>query len=83
MKKKTLTALCLSAALLTSLALPAHAEINLVPQDLSAAPTIPTASLQRLSWQPVDTSRPQSISLSQSGTQLDVSGITGPVCRRV
>ncbi|HAB74406.1 MAG TPA: maltose operon protein MalM [Pantoea sp.] len=79
MKKKTLTALCLSAALLTSLALPAHAEINLVPQDLSAAPTIPTASLQRLSWQPVDTSRAQTTSLAQGGTQLNIAGVTGPV----
>ena len=79
MKKKTLTALCLSTALLTSLALPAHAEINLVPQDLSAAPTIPTASLQRLSWQPVDTSRAQTTSLAQGGTQLNIAGVTGPV----
>ncbi len=79
MKKKTLTALCLSAALLKSLALPAHADINLVPQDLSAAPTIPTASLQRLSRQPVDTSRAQSTSLAQGGTQLNIAGVTGPV----
>jgi len=79
MKKKTLTALCLSAALLASLALPAHADINLVPQDLSAAPTIPAASLQRLSWQPVDTSRVQSTLLTQGGTQLNVAGISGPV----
>ena len=79
MRKKTFTALCLSAALLTSLALPAYAEINLVPQDLSAAPTIPTASLQRLSWQPVDTTRAQSTALAQGGAQLDVAGVTGPV----
>lgn len=79
MKKKTLSALCLSAALLASLALPAYADINLVPQDLSAAPTIPTASLQRLSWQPVDTSRVQSTLLTQGGTQLNVAGISGPV----
>ena len=79
MKKKTLSALCLSAALLTSLALPAHADINLVPQDLSAAPTIPTASLQRLSWQPVDTARAQTSVLTPSGAQLDVAGVTGPV----
>lgn len=79
MKKKTLSALCLSAALLASLALPAYADINLVPQDLSAAPTIPTASLQRLSWQPVDTSRVQSTLLTPGGTQLNVAGISGPV----
>ncbi|MEZ3501449.1 maltose operon protein MalM [Pantoea sp. KPR_PJ] len=79
MNKKTLTALCLSAALLTSLALPAHADINLVPQDLSAAPAIPAATLQRLSWQPADTSRAQTALLSQGGTQLNVAGITGPV----
>lgn len=79
MRKKTLTALCLSAALLTSLALPAHADINLVPQDLSAAPTIPTATLQRLSWQPVDTARAQTSVLTPSGAQLDVAGVTGPV----
>jgi len=79
MKKKTLSALCLSAALLASLALPAYADINLVPQDLSAAPTIPTASLQRLSWQPVDTSRVQSTLLTPGDTQLNVAGISGPV----
>ncbi len=77
--KKTLTALCLSAALLTGAVMPAQADINLVPQDLSAAPAIPAERLQQLSWLPVDTSHAQTTQLTQSGTQLDVNGLTGAV----
>lgn len=77
--KKNLIAFCLSSVLLTGFVLPAQADINLVPQDLSAAPAIPTARLQHLSWQPADTSRALTTTLSQSGSTLDVRGITGSV----
>lgn len=76
---KNFAALCLSAALMTGYNLRAYADINLVPQDLSAAPSIPADSLQRLSWQPVDASRTQVTTLAGSRSSLYVSGVTGPV----
>ena len=77
--KKTLTALCLSAALLTSATLPAVAAINLVPQDLSTAPAVSPDSLQRLNWQPADTSRAVTTLLSESDSGKALPGIRGPV----
>lgn len=77
--KKTLTALCLSAALLTGVTLPAVADINLVPQDLSTAPAVSPETLQRLNWQPADTSRAVTTQLSDSGTGNTLPGIRGPV----
>jgi len=77
--KKTFFALCLSAALLAGQSLPALADVNLVPQDLSAAPTFPAASLQTLSWLPVDTSRTQVTTLSESHSNLNAAGVTGSV----
>lgn len=79
MKRKTLTALCLSAVLMTGYSLPTLADINLVPQDLSAAPAISTEKLLRLNWQPVDTSRAQSGVLTQNSEQLNADEITGAV----
>ncbi|QGY31761.1 maltose operon protein MalM [Pantoea cypripedii] len=76
---KTFTALCLSAALLVGTTLPAQAEITLVPQDLSAAPTFPAGSLQQLSWTPLDASRKQVTRLTDSSPQLTASGVTGAV----
>lgn len=77
--KKTLTALCLSAALLAGVTLPAVADINLVPQDLSTAPVVSPETLQRLNWQPADTSRAVTTLLSDSGTGNTLPGIRGPV----
>jgi len=77
--KKTLTALCLSAALLTGVTLPAVADINLVPQDLSTAPAVSPETLQRLNWQPADTSRAVTTQLRDSGTRDALPGIRGPV----
>ena len=77
--KKTLTALCLSAALLTGVTLPAVADINLVPQDLSTAPAVSPETLQRLNWQPADTSRAVATQLSDSSTGNTLPGIRGPV----
>lgn len=77
--KKTLTALCLSAALLAGVTLPAVADINLVPQDLSTAPAVSPETLQRLNWQPADTSRAVTTLLSDSGTGNTMPGIRGPV----
>lgn len=77
--KKTVFALCLSAALLAGHSLPALADVNLVPQDLSAAPTFPAASLQTLSWLPVDTSRTQVTTLAEHHANLNAAGVTGSV----
>lgn len=77
--KKSLVALCLSAGLLASAPDISLAEVNYVPQNTSAAPTIPTAALQQLTWTPADQSKTQSVQLSTGGQRLDVAGITGPV----
>ncbi|CAM7468630.1 maltose operon protein MalM [Citrobacter sedlakii] len=77
--KKSLVALCLSAGLLASAPGISQAEVNYVPQNTSAAPTIPTAALQQLTWTPADQSKTQSVQLSTGGQRLDVAGITGPV----
>lgn len=76
---KTFTALCLSALLLAGHSLPARAAINLMPQDVSAAPAIPFTSLQSMHWQPLDTARPQVTTLTAGHSPLNVAGITGPV----
>ncbi|XQS15663.1 maltose operon protein MalM [Citrobacter telavivensis] len=77
--KKSLVALCLSAGLLASAPGISLADVNYVPQNTSAAPTIPTAALQQLTWTPVDQSNTQTTQLSTGGQRLDVAGISGPV----
>ncbi|MDU3463124.1 MAG: maltose operon protein MalM [Citrobacter sp.] len=77
--KKSLVALCLSAALFASAPGISLADVNIVPQNTTAAPSIPTAALQQLTWTPVDQSKTQSSPLATAGQRLDVAGITGPV----
>ena len=77
--KKSLVALCLSAGLFASAPSISLADVNIVPQNTTAAPTIPTAALQQLTWTPVDQSKTQSTQLANAGQRLDVAGITGPV----
>lgn len=77
--KKSLVALCLSAGLFASAPGISLADVNYVPQNTSAAPTIPTAALQQLTWTPVDQSKTQTTQLSTGGQRLDVAGISGPV----
>ncbi|MFA1284348.1 maltose operon protein MalM [Citrobacter telavivensis] len=76
---KSLVALCLSAGLFASAPGISLADVNYVPQNTSAAPTIPTAALQQLTWTPVDQSNTQTTQLSTGGQRLDVAGISGPV----
>lgn len=76
---KTLTALCLSAALLAGHSLPALADINLVPQDLSSAPQVAPETLQHLSWLPVAASQTQVTQLATSGQSLNAPHVAGPV----
>lgn len=77
--KKSLVALCLSAGLFASAPGISLADVNIVPQNTTAAPSIPTAALQQLTWMPVDQSKTQSSPLATAGQRLDVAGITGPV----
>ena len=77
--KKSLVALCLSAGLFASAPGSSLADVNIVPQNTTAAPTIPTAALQQLTWTPVDQSKTQATQLAAAGQRLDVAGITGPV----
>ncbi|HKS34201.1 MAG TPA: maltose operon protein MalM [Enterobacteriaceae bacterium] len=77
--KKRLVALCLSASLLAAVPIASLADVNIVPQNTSAAPAIPAAALQQLTWTPADQSRSQTANLATAGQRLDISGITGPV----
>ena len=77
--KKSLVALCLSAGLFASAPGISLADVNIVPQNTTAAPTIPTAALQQLTWTPVDQSKTQATQLAAAGQRLDVAGLTGPV----
>ncbi len=77
--KKSLVALGLCAGLLASVPAVTFAEVNYVPQNTSAAPTIPTAALQQLTWTPVDQSNVQTTTLATGGQSLNVPGISGPV----
>ncbi|MDE9620466.1 maltose operon protein MalM [Citrobacter portucalensis] len=77
--KNSLVALCLSAGLFASAPGISLADVNIVPQNTTAAPAIPTAALQQLTWTPVDQSKTQSTQLATAGQRLDVAGISGPV----
>ncbi|WP_437891206.1 maltose operon protein MalM [Phytobacter sp. V91] len=77
--KKNLIALCLSAGLLTAAPGVSVADVNIVPQNTTAAPSIPTSALSQLHWTPADQSKTESISLASAGQRLNVAGISGPV----
>jgi len=76
---KSLVALCLTAGLLAAAPAVSLAEVNYVPQNTAAAPAIPAAALQQLTWTPVDQSKQQTSTIASVGQRLDVAGITGPV----
>ncbi|SCC49335.1 maltose operon protein MalM [Kosakonia oryziphila] len=77
--KNSLIALCLSAGLLAGAPGISFADVNIVPQNTAAAPSIPNSVLQQLTWTPVDTSKSQTVRLATGGQHLNVAGITGPV----
>ncbi|ALB64266.1 maltose-binding protein [Cronobacter condimenti 1330] len=77
--KKRLVALCLSAGLLAGAPAVSFADVNIVPQNTSAAPSIPAGELQRLTWTPVAQSQTQTTDLAAIGQTLNVPGITGKV----
>jgi len=53
--------------------------VNIVPQNTSAAPSVPAGELQRLTWTPVAQSQTQTTDLAAVGQTLNVPGITGKV----
>ncbi len=71
--KKSLVALCLTAGLFASVPGISLAEVNYVPQNTSAAPVIPAAALQQLTWTPVDQSK-----RSLPNWRLAASALTSP-----
>jgi maltose operon protein len=77
--KKSLVALCLSAGLLACVPAVTLADVNFVPQNTNAAPSVPNTVLQQLVWTPVDQSQPKTTQLSTGGQPLNVPGISGPV----
>lgn len=76
---KTLVALCLSAGLMACAPAVSLADVNIVPQNTAAAPAIPMAALQQLTWTPVDQSKSHTTQLATAGQSLRVAGIAGPV----
>lgn len=77
--KKCFLALCLFAGLLAGLPGVSLADTNIVPQDLSAAPTIPAAELQNLRWVPLTQNKLHTTNLATAGQLLSVGDIIGPV----
>ncbi len=77
--KKSLVALCLSAGLFACLPAVSLAEVNVVPQNTSAAPSIPADALARLTWTPVDQSKTNTTTLASAGQTLNAGDISGPV----
>ena len=77
--KKSLVALCLAVGLMACVPAVSFADVNFVPQNTSAAPSIPASALQQLTWTPVDQSKTQTTKLAVAGQALNVPGISGPV----
>ena len=77
--KKSLLALCLTAGQMAADPGASIADVNIVPQNTTAAPSVPASALQQLSWTPVDQSHVQSTNLATAGQRLNVAGISGPV----
>ena len=77
--KKSLVALCLSVGLMACVPAVSFADVNFVPQNTSAAPSIPASALQQLTWTPVDQSKTQTTKLTVAGQTLNVPAISGPV----
>ncbi|PMT96796.1 maltose operon protein MalM [Klebsiella sp. Kd70 TUC-EEAOC] len=77
--KKSLVALCLSVGLMACVPAVSFADVNFVPQNTSAAPSIPASALQQLTWTPVAQSKTQTTKLAVAGQTLNVPGISGPV----
>ncbi|QXB23934.1 maltose operon protein MalM [Lelliottia amnigena] len=77
--KKSLVALCLTTGLFAASPVVSFADVNIVPQNTTSAPAIPSATLQSLNWTPVNAAQTQTIQLDMTGQTINVPGISGPV----
>ncbi|HBI09875.1 MAG TPA: maltose operon protein MalM, partial [Franconibacter pulveris] len=77
--KKSLVALCLSAGLLACAPIVSFADVNIVPQNTSAAPAIPASALQQIAWTQVAQSQTQTTKVATAGQTPNVRGISGKV----
>ncbi|MGE4800271.1 maltose operon protein MalM [Yersinia hibernica] len=77
--KKNLLTLCLALALGVSAPLAVQAESTISPANVSIAPTISTATLQQLPWQPLVPPATQDIKLTASSPQISQGNVEGAV----
>ncbi|MFV8800820.1 maltose operon protein MalM [Yersinia sp. LJYL362] len=77
--KKNLLTLCLALALGVTAPLAVHAESTISPANVSIAPTISTATLQQLPWQPLVPPATQDIKLTTSSPQISQGNVEGSV----
>ncbi|MGH1500127.1 maltose operon protein MalM [Yersinia proxima] len=77
--KKNLLTLCLALALGVTAPLVVQAESTISPANVSIAPTISTATLQQLPWQPLVPPVTQDIKLTASSPQISQGNVEGAV----
>ncbi|CNH89080.1 maltose regulon periplasmic protein [Yersinia aldovae] len=77
--KKNLLSLCLALAMGGTAPLAVQAESTISPANISIAPTISTAQLQHVPWQPLVPPATQDIKLTSASPQISQGNITGAV----
>ncbi|ATM87695.1 maltose operon protein MalM [Yersinia massiliensis] len=77
--KKNLLTLCLALALGVTAPLAVQAESTISPANVSIAPTISTATLQQLPWQPLVPPTTQDVKLTSVSPQISQGNIEGAV----
>ncbi len=77
--KKNLLTLCLALALGGTAPLAVQAESTISPANVSIAPTISTATLQQLPWQPLVPPTTQDVKLTSVSPQISQGNIEGAV----
>ncbi|WP_145600971.1 maltose operon protein MalM [Yersinia frederiksenii] len=77
--KKNLLTLCLALALGVTTPLAAQAASTISPANVSIAPTISTATLQQLPWQPLVPPATEEIKLTAASPQISQGNIEGAV----
>ncbi|CNI45409.1 maltose regulon periplasmic protein [Yersinia massiliensis] len=77
--KKNLLTLCLALALGVTAPLAVQAESTISPANVSIAPTISTATLQQLPWQPLVPPVTQDVKLTSVSPQISQGNIEGAV----
>ncbi|MEQ9721231.1 maltose operon protein MalM [Yersinia alsatica] len=77
--KKNLLTLCLALALGVTTPLAAQAASTISPANVSIAPTISTATLQQLPWQPLVPPATEEIKLTAASPQISQGNVEGAV----